>query len=104
MEHHKRQQSEAVPFFDSQVTSTGLLRSPQRTLCDARKAALIPQPGLTLLVIDYRDFFHRKGKIVRNRQVDRTIVAALLARADECAEPGVVTNFPVLLAETPAER
>lgn len=104
VEYHERQHSESVPFFDNKVTSTGVLRGRQRTSYDARKAALIPQHGLTLLVIDYRDFCHKKGKIVRDASRDRQIVAALLARAAECSDPGVVTNFPVPLAETPAER
>ena len=104
VEYHERQHSESVPFFDNKVTSTGVLRGRQRTSYDARKAALIPQHGLTLLVIDYRDFCHKKGKIVRDAPRDRQIVAALLARAAECTEPGVVTNFPVPLVETPAER
>lgn len=104
VEYHERQHSEPVPFFDNKMTSTGMLRGAQRKLYDARKAALIPQHGLTLLVIDYRDFCHKKGKIVRDPARDREIVAALLARAAECSDPGVVTNFPVPLAETPAER
>ncbi|MGO2423390.1 MULTISPECIES: hypothetical protein [Glutamicibacter] len=104
VEYHERQHSEPVPFFDNKVTSTGMLRGSQRKLYDARKAALIPQHGLTLLVIDYRDFFHKKGKIVRDPARDREIVAALLARSAECTDPGVVTNFPVPLAETLAER
>lgn len=104
VEYHERQHSESVPFFDNKMTSTGVLRGRQRTSYDARKAALIPQHGLTLLVIDYSDFCHKKGKIVRDASRDRQIVAALLARAAECTEPGVVTNFPVPLVETPAER
>ncbi len=104
VEYHERQHSEPVPFFDNKVTSTGMLRGAQRKLYDARKAALIPHHGLTLLVIDYRDFFHKKGKIVRDPARDREIVGALLARSAECTDPGVVTNFPVPRAETPTER
>ncbi|PJJ42956.1 hypothetical protein ATK23_0116 [Glutamicibacter mysorens] len=104
VEYHERQHSEPVPFFDNKVTSAGMLRGAQRKLYDARKAALIQQHGLTLLVVDYRDFCHKKGKIVRDAPRDRQIVAALLARAAECTEPAVITNFPVPLAETPAER
>ncbi|TDU30564.1 hypothetical protein [Arthrobacter sp. JUb115] len=103
VEYHERQHSEAVPFFDSKVTSTAMLRGPQRSLYDARKAALIPQHGMALLVIDYRDFANKEGKIVHDPARDRQIVAALLARTAQCTEHGVVTNFPVPLAETPAE-
>ncbi|MGO2777917.1 hypothetical protein [Glutamicibacter arilaitensis] len=103
VEYHERQHSEAVPFFDNKLTSTGMLRGPQRKLYDARKAALIAQHGLTLLVIDYRDFENKRGKIERDLGRDRKIVAALLDRAAQCTEHGVVTNFPVPLAETPAE-
>lgn len=104
VEYHERQHSESVPLFDNKVTSTGMLRGEQRKLYDARRAELIPQHGLTLLIIDYRDFENEKGKIVRDPGNDRQIVAALLVRAAECAEPAVVTNFPVPLAETHAER
>ncbi|MGV2852923.1 hypothetical protein ACNPN0_00430 [Glutamicibacter sp. AGC84] len=104
VEYHERQHSEAVPFFDNKLTSTGMLRGPQRKLYDARKAALIPQHGLTLLVIDYRDFENKRGKIERDLGRDRKIVAALLDRAAERAEPGVVATFPAPLAETPTER
>ncbi|MFC9935433.1 hypothetical protein [Glutamicibacter sp. NPDC127525] len=104
VEYHERQHSEAVPFFDNKLTSTGMLRGPQRTLYDARKAAMIPQHGVTLLVIVYRDFCHKKGKIMRDPARDRQIVAALLARAAERTDPGVITNFPTVLAETPADR
>lgn len=104
VEYHERQHSEPVPFFDNKLTSTGMLRGAQRRLYDARKAALIPQHGLTLLVIDYRDFSHKKGKILRAPAQDRKIVAALLARAAELAEPGVIASFSAPPQEAPATR
>lgn len=104
VEYQERQHSEPVPFFDNKVTSTGMLRGAQRALYDARKAELIPQHGLTLLVIDYRDFSHKKGKIMRDPARDREIVAALLARAAESAEPGVIASFPAPILEAPATR
>lgn len=76
VEFHEKQHSEPVPFFDDKVTASGLLRGEQRKIYDVRKADLIPAHNLKLLIIDYRDFQHKKGKIVRTAGKDRQIIEA----------------------------
>ncbi|WP_220668573.1 hypothetical protein [Arthrobacter sp. AG1021] len=78
VEYHEKQHSEAVPFFDDKVTASGHLRGEQRKLYDAQKATMIPEQGLTLLIIDYRDFQNVKGKIVRNYEKDLLVVARMI--------------------------
>lgn len=80
VEFHEKQHSEPVPFFDDKVTASGLLRGEQRKVYDARKADLIPAKGLKFLVIDYSDFEHRKGRIVRTPAKDRRVIAAMLEK------------------------
>lgn len=43
VEYNEKQHSEPVPFFDSKITPTGMLRGAQRKLDDARKAQKIPR-------------------------------------------------------------
>ncbi|EMQ98445.1 hypothetical protein ADIAG_02466 [Paeniglutamicibacter gangotriensis Lz1y] len=78
VEYHEKQHSEPVPFFDNKVTASGLLRGEQRKIHDQRKADLIPAQGLSLLVIDYRAFEHRKGKIVRVPNQDRLVIGKMI--------------------------
>ncbi|MER8026878.1 hypothetical protein SLW73_17110 [Glutamicibacter protophormiae] len=78
VEYHEKQHSEAVPFFDNKVTASGHLRGEQRKLYDAQKATMIPEQGLTLLIIDYRDFENAKGKIVRNHEKDLLVVERMI--------------------------
>ena len=72
------QSNVAVSFFDNKVTASGHLRGEQRKLYDAQKATMIPEQGLTLLIIDYRDFQNVKGKIVRNYEKDLLVVARMI--------------------------
>ena len=95
VEYHEKQHSESVPFFDSKITATGMPRGEQRKLYDARKAQQIPENGYDLVIIDYRDFSHRKGKIIRDPEEDQQIVADLLDRASKNASPGVISNYEI---------
>lgn len=93
VEYHEKQHSEAVPFFDSKITATGMNRGEQRKIYDARKTQEIPKHGINLVIIDYRDFDHRKGKIVRNPESDLLVVGNLLKQASKNSRPGVTATF-----------
>ncbi|UYQ78196.1 hypothetical protein OF385_03280 [Glutamicibacter sp. JL.03c] len=93
VEYHEKQHSEPVPFFDSKITATGIFRGEQRKIYDARKAQEVPKHGINLVIIDYRDFKHRKGKIVRNPEQDQLVVSAFLERASRNSQPGVTATF-----------
>ncbi|WP_146112262.1 hypothetical protein [Arthrobacter sp. MYb222] len=95
VEYHEKQHSEPVPFFDSRITSTGMPRGEQRKIYDARKARQIPENGKMLGIINYRDFDHQKGKIVRNPEHDFQVAADLLEKALRSSRPEVITNFEV---------
>lgn len=93
VEYNEKQHSEPVPFFDSKITPTGMLRGAQRKLYDARKAQKIPENGINLVIIDYRDFDHHQGKIVRNPERDLLVVSELLGRALRNERPGVIATI-----------
>ncbi|PRA00951.1 hypothetical protein CQ019_15355 [Arthrobacter sp. MYb229] len=83
VEYHERQHTESVPFFDDKITASGRRRGEQRRIYDARKAELIPEHDLKLVIIDFKDFSNKRGKIVRKPAEDLRIVESILAQAME---------------------
>ncbi len=80
MEYHERQHDEAVVFFDKpeRLTVSGVHRGLQRALQDERRRELIPQHGITLVIVTLDAFESRRGKIVRRPGDDRLAIASLL--------------------------
>ncbi|WP_125778010.1 hypothetical protein [Antribacter gilvus] len=80
VEFYEKQHSEAVAFFDKpdRLTVSGVHRGEQRALYDQRRRDLIPQHGLTLTVIVADEFTTRRGKILRDPERDRAVVARRL--------------------------
>lgn len=81
VEYYERQHSEQVAFFDKPdvLTVSGVHRGQQRALYDQRRRDLIPQRGLTLVVITVEEFGNRRGKIVRDLERDMAVVADRLS-------------------------
>lgn len=70
IEYHERQHSEAVGFFDKKDTVSGMPRGQQRSRYDGRRAEILPQHGLTLLVLDVRAFDHDRAMRLRRVATD----------------------------------
>ncbi|ODN70669.1 hypothetical protein [Methylobrevis pamukkalensis] len=53
IEYHERQHGEAVPHFDKpgRLTVSGVHRGEQRRRYDARRASMLPENGIALVVI-----------------------------------------------------
>lgn len=77
VEFHERQHWEPVRFFDKpgRLTVSGVHRGEQRRIYDQRRTELIPQHGLSLVVIRMDEFEVFKGRIVPRPLEDRAIVA-----------------------------
>lgn len=74
VEFQEKQHTEAVPIFDRRETVSGVPRGEQRRLYDERKAKLIPESGLRLVVIHKSEFITRRDKIVRDHDRDLAVV------------------------------
>ena len=73
-----RQHTSAVPFFDKRITACGLTRDEQRRDYDQRRREMIPHHGLSLIILDYRQFdVDSQGRIRRGRDEEARIRAAL---------------------------
>ena len=82
VEYNEKQHTEAVDFFDKKDTVSGVSRGEQRRIYDERRQEVLPQYGITLVVISYDDFEHDgKKKIKRNRDLDLEIVKKKLIEA-----------------------
>jgi hypothetical protein len=83
VEYRERQHTKETPFFDklAVVTVSGVHRGEQRRRYDARRDELIPAHGLRLLVVNADQLVcDARGKLKRERQVDRNVLTALLRR------------------------
>ncbi|MDL9978605.1 hypothetical protein [Microbacterium candidum] len=74
VEFQEKQHTQVVPLFDRRATVSGVPRGQQRRLYDQRKAAILPQQGIRLIVIHKSEFTTRADKIVRDHERDIAIV------------------------------
>lgn len=77
VEYHERQHSEEVKLFDNRDTVSGVSRGEQRQIYDNRRKEKLPENGIKLVIIDYRDFGDSK-KLQRNHDKDIEIVRQIL--------------------------
>lgn len=56
IEYNEKQHTEDVAFFDRKKTISGITRKEQRKLYDERRKVVLPQHGISLVVISYNDF------------------------------------------------
>lgn len=73
IEYHERQHSESVRIFN-RMTISGVSRDEQRKLYDRRRAEILPQHGIELLVFTYSDFEHDGSKRLRRSGTDRVLI------------------------------
>lgn len=81
VEFNERQHYEPVAHFDKPdvLTVSGVHRGIQRRLYEERRAELVPQHGLSLVIIRMDEFEVRHNQIVRRPDADRSIVAGHLS-------------------------
>ena len=80
LEYHERQHCESVPFFDRKIVSTGITRGAQRKKYDLLRIAILPQNGITLLILCYKEFGHSPSKRLLRTSHDREVVRIRLER------------------------
>lgn len=79
VEYRERQHEEPVEFFDRRTTVSGIGPGEQRRRYDHLRDRLVPEHGLTFLIIKPGDLnAGRRGRLRRNREADASSVAALL--------------------------
>lgn len=78
VEFYEKQHTEAVALFDRRETVSGVTRGTQRKIYDDRRAQLLPQHGITLVVIPMADFNVRRSLIVPDRDSDLEVVRRYL--------------------------
>ena len=88
IEYYEKQHTEEVHFFDKRITASGISRAEQRRKYDELRKTEIPKYGLSLVIFDYSEFQHTKGKrLVRNLNEDYKVIEEKLRvyknRADE---------------------
>ncbi|MBN9150234.1 hypothetical protein [Microbacterium sp.] len=78
VEFQEKQYTVAVPLFDRRATVSGVPRGEQRRLYDQRKAEILPQQGIRLVVIHKSEFTTKADRIVRDHERDIAVVRARL--------------------------
>lgn len=87
-EYRERQHTEAVKFFDKpdRLTVSGVDRGEQRRIYDRRREELIPEHGLTLVIVHADELdADRSGRLRRSRASDLQVLRQALNRGDAAA-------------------
>ena len=79
VEYHERQHCESVPFFDRKIVPTGITRGEQRKKYDLLRTTILPQNGITLLILYYKEFAHSSSKRLIRATNDRQVIQTRLA-------------------------
>jgi ATP adenylyltransferase len=88
VEYWEKQHSASVPIMDEGTTISGMSRGRQRRLYDQRRQAWARANDLGFLILDYRGFeTDEQGRLKRNPERDRQIVAEVLHSAGLVREP-----------------
>ena len=74
IEYWERQHTEATPFIDKRMTCSGCDRGEQRRRYDERKAKVLSEHGITLLVLQYQMFECDGRKRLRRKSDDDNAV------------------------------
>jgi diadenosine tetraphosphate (Ap4A) HIT family hydrolase len=101
VEYWEKQHSAPVPLMDEGLTISGVSRGDQRRIYDRRRQAWAAANGLRLVILDYRGFeTDQRGRLLRQPEHDRCIVAKALRAAEVYAEPNRVPfDGPTYLQE-----
>ena len=75
VEYHERQHSESVPHFDKphKLTVSGVHRGKQRRIYDQRRKEILPQHGISLVILEYSEFA-LKGKRLLRDESDKAVI------------------------------
>jgi hypothetical protein len=87
VEYHERQHTESVSIFN-RMTISGMTRDEQRKRYDQRRAEVLPQHGITLVVLCHLQFDCNNAKRLRRVPGDRIVIEQRLART------GLLTRRP----------
>ena len=74
VEYWERQHTEATPFMDKRITCSGCDRGEQRRRYDQRKARVLRERGIKLLVLQYQMFECDARKRLRRKKDEDTAV------------------------------
>ena len=77
IEYYEPQHSQPVPHFDKpdKVTVSGVSRGKQRQIYDQRRLTVLPQHGVTVIVLRYDQFaVNSQGRLKRTIIDDLTII------------------------------
>lgn len=74
IEYWERQHTEATPFMDKRMTCSGCDRGEQRRRYDQRKARVLAEHGITLLVLGHEMFACDGRKRLRRKNDEDTAV------------------------------
>lgn len=77
VEYYEKQHSEYVPFFDKKDTVSGVPRGVQRKIYDQRRKDVLPEYGIKIIIISYKDFGVSK-KLRREKEKDLLVVKQIL--------------------------
>lgn len=78
IEYWEKQHTESTPFFDNKMTSCGITRKEQREKYDKRREEVLPQNGIKLVIVQYKDLGESK-RIRRNLEHDMAVIKNILA-------------------------
>jgi hypothetical protein len=84
VEYHERQHCEPVPFFDRRIVSSGITRGEQRRKYDLRRMEMLPENGITFVVICYKEFELDSSKRLRQVSSDLDVVRLRLQSFSVC--------------------
>lgn len=82
IEYHERQHTESVSLFDKRMTISGVPRWKQRLIYDERRRDVLPKHGICLVVLDFKEFSHKRNKrLSRDRKLDLKVIKKRLGRS-----------------------
>jgi hypothetical protein len=79
VEYREKQHYQPVSIMDRRMTVSGVPRGEQRKIYDLRKERWATDYSIRILVITYINLAHKPyGRLLRNRDEDRTIIEGLI--------------------------
>lgn len=82
IEYYEPQHSKAVPHFDkpNKITVSGVSRGKQRQIYDQRRLTVLPQHGVTVIVLRYDQFaVNSQGRLKRSIADDLAVIRCELS-------------------------
>lgn len=70
VEYNEKQHTESVNLFDKKKTVSDVLRDEQRKIYDERRKKVLPQHGISIVIISYDDFNHDMRKRIKREKAN----------------------------------